>query len=328
MKSNFNFIKNYLNSALNKINKDSLLVILSQVSPGFTQKSISQKKNLFYQVETLIFGQSLSRALYPDRIIVGSSNNRLPNKLTKYYNKFSNKIIVTNYQTAELSKLSINLYLSSTVGITNTINEVSKKIGSNWSDLKEILQLDKRIGKFAYLNPGLGISGGNLERDHINFIKLSEKFNCNSILIKSLIENSTYQKNKFIKFIYSKRSIFDSFLIYGLTYKEGTHSTKNSISLDIISKFEKNKKIYYFDKNIKSNYNNINKKIKFYDFKMNNYYNFQAVVILHTPLYKHLEIIINQLNSNDKYFIFDPFKLINAPKLEKNIDDRSYYTIS
>ena len=28
--------------------------------------------------------------------------------------------------------------------------------------------LDKRIGKYAYLNPGLGISGGNLERDIVN----------------------------------------------------------------------------------------------------------------------------------------------------------------
>ena len=32
-------------------------------------------------------------------------------------------------------------------------------------NISKALKLDKRIGKYAYLKPGLGISGGNLERD-------------------------------------------------------------------------------------------------------------------------------------------------------------------
>ena len=38
---------------------------------------------------------------------------------------------------------------------------------------------DKRIGKYAYLNPGLGISGGNLERDlrtFQNFLKFNQHY--------------------------------------------------------------------------------------------------------------------------------------------------------
>ena len=43
--------------------------------------------------------------------------------------------------------------------------ELCERIGADWSDIAPALKLDKRIGPGAYLSPGLGIAGGNLERD-------------------------------------------------------------------------------------------------------------------------------------------------------------------
>ena len=54
--------------------------------------------------------------------------------------------ILLNYQSA------INLFLTSSITTTNTINELAK-INADWTDLKKILHLDKRIGKYAYLKP-------------------------------------------------------------------------------------------------------------------------------------------------------------------------------
>ena len=62
----------------------------------------------------------------------------------------------------------INSYLVSNVTLTNNLAEICKKLNLNWNKPKEALMLDKRIGKYAYLKPGLGISGGNLERDIVN----------------------------------------------------------------------------------------------------------------------------------------------------------------
>ena len=70
-----------------------------------------------------------------------------------------------NYKSAELTKIAINLYLSSTLTTTNFLARASKQINASWEDITKALKLDKRIGKYAYLNKGLGISGGNLERD-------------------------------------------------------------------------------------------------------------------------------------------------------------------
>ena len=48
------------------------MVILSQIKPGTINKLKKRKDiKLFYQVETLIFGESVERALFPERIIVG-----------------------------------------------------------------------------------------------------------------------------------------------------------------------------------------------------------------------------------------------------------------
>ena len=47
------------------------MVILCQVYPGFTEQIKWNKEKLFYQVETLIFGNAIERALKPEQIIVG-----------------------------------------------------------------------------------------------------------------------------------------------------------------------------------------------------------------------------------------------------------------
>ena len=57
-----------------KIDKSIPIIILSQVPPGFT-RLLDLKRKLFYQVETLIFGEAMSRALHPERIIIGKKNN-------------------------------------------------------------------------------------------------------------------------------------------------------------------------------------------------------------------------------------------------------------
>ena len=41
----------------------------------------------------------------------------------------------------------------------------SEKTNADWRQIIPAIQLDKRIGKFVYLKPGLGLSGGNIERD-------------------------------------------------------------------------------------------------------------------------------------------------------------------
>ena len=194
-KSNLKIIKKNIGILKSKF-KNKNLVIMSQVKPGFTKRIIWNKEKLFYQVETLIFGKAFKRALNPERIILGVNRPEKINKdLKKFYSKFKCPVIKTDYNTAEITKISINLYLISSITTTNILSKIVKKIKGNWTDLEKALKLDKRIGKYAYLKPGLGISGGNLERDLYNIIEIAKENNISYDIFKLWKENSLNKKN-------------------------------------------------------------------------------------------------------------------------------------
>jgi len=117
---------------------------------------------LFYQVETLIFGQAVERALAPERVIVGCRDPKaaLPEPYSTYLKAFDCPILPMRYESAELSKISINVCLVASIGATNMMAELCEGIGADWSEIVPALRLDRRIGRHAYLAPGLGIAGG------------------------------------------------------------------------------------------------------------------------------------------------------------------------
>ena len=160
-KSNLLEIKKLIKKIVKIIKTECNLIILCQVPPGFTRSIKWPSNRLFYQVETLIFSNALERALFPERIIIGKSLNKMNKKYNFFLKKFKCPILEMNYESAELAKISINIFLISSVTSTNILSEISENIGANWLDISNALKLDKRIGKYAYLKPGLGISGGN-----------------------------------------------------------------------------------------------------------------------------------------------------------------------
>lgn len=264
-KSNLLEIKKLIKKITKGLKKKSNLIILCQVPPGFTRGINWPSQNLYYQVETLVFSNALKRALFPERIIVGSSQKKIDRKYNFFLKKFKCPILEMNYESAELTKISINIFLISSVTSTNILSEISENIGANWLDISNALKLDKRIGKYAYLKPGLGISGGNLERDLETFCNYSKFNNIYENYCKNIKKISSHRKSwnyiqfkKIIKNIKNLKTVG----ILGLTYKENTNSIKNSPSISFIEKIFRNKKfkINAFDPKIKklTNYKNVN----------------------------------------------------------------------
>ena len=108
--SHYYSLKKLIQKTSKVLNKKVALVILSQVQPGFTRNIKFDKKRLYYQVETLIFGQALKRALRPERIIVGCKNQKVKinSFFLKYLIKFSFPIVKMKYESAEFAKISIS----------------------------------------------------------------------------------------------------------------------------------------------------------------------------------------------------------------------------
>lgn len=310
--SSYNYINKIIKHLKNNVSdKNVPLVIMSQVNPGFTESIKWPKKYLFYQVETLIFGKAIERATNPERIIVGTyDGNKVLNKLyLKYLNNFKALKIFMRYQEAELTKMFINSFLVSDLILTNLLSSFCKKLNLDWENPKKALKLDKRIGKYAYLNPGLGISGGNLERDIENLNKINQKLNINSKLFNVFKDESVKQKN-WIKTIiskYKKNNIINKDAkigIIGISYKEGTNSIKNSPSIITIENLKKYK-IFCYDELL------FNTKIKKFDLewkKTEEIISFcDTLFIFHSSKNLLKKLLINKKIK----LLVDPYKIID-----------------
>lgn len=316
-KSNINIINKLIKKVTNNLNKKSCLIILCQVPPGFCQKINWTKAKLFYQVETLIFSDAQNRALFPERIIVGKFNKQLNKKYSFYLKRFKCPILEMNYQSAELAKISINMFLISNVTTTNLLSEVCEKIGANWDVVSQALRLDRRIGKYAYLKPGLGISGGNLERD-LETIKNFIKFNNIYVSYNNNLKNiSNYRKNWIylrVQKILEKNKKLKKIGVCGLSYKEGTNSIKNSPSIFFINKILKKNKfeINAFDPLIKKN--NQLKKVKIYE-HLDGFLKSSQLLIIATP-WKFIKKI-NLLKYKKIKYVVDPYNQFNFSQIQK-----------
>jgi len=228
--------------------ENSTLIVLSQVSPGYTRElskllyDIMKKKRiaLFYQVETLIFGKAVERSLRPERYMVGCMNPKaeLPLLMKAYLESFGCPIFKMRLESAELAKISINFFLAASVTTANTLAELCEKIGADWSEIVPTLRLDARIGPSAYLTPGLGIAGGNLERDLATYITLGAKHGVDDSLPRMILNHSFHRKTWVLRTLHQhvlSRINPSRIAVWGLAYKPNTKFVKNAPSLELIS---------------------------------------------------------------------------------------------
>jgi len=222
---------------------DAVVVILCQVPPGFTRALIDEypslASRLYYQVETLIFGAAVERALRPERYMIGCADPAapLPPAYKQWLDAFACPLLPMRYESAELAKIAINCYLVSSVSTTNTLAEICEHTGADWSEIAPALRLDRRIGPHAYLTPGLGIAGGNLERDLVTVRTLSAQHGTESGTVSAWQLNSRYRRDWALRKIHAlvfSQNPEARLAIWGLAYKQDTHSTKNSQSLALI----------------------------------------------------------------------------------------------
>jgi len=218
---------------------DALLVILCQVPPGFTRTVRRPVHTLFYQVETLIFGRAMERALHPERFIVGCARPEapLPDALSAFLAAFDCPVLPMRYESAELAKISINMCLVASISAANTLAEICENVGADWSEIVPSLRLDRRIGEHSYIQPGLGIAGGNLERDLATVLRLAEAHQTDGGVVSAWVANSKHRKSWVRRVLDREILAADPGArlgVLGLAYKENTASTKNAPALALL----------------------------------------------------------------------------------------------
>jgi UDPglucose 6-dehydrogenase len=176
----------------------------------------------------------------PERYIIGCAvpERPLDPRLAAVLGAYGCPILPMRYESAELAKISINMCLVASIAVANTLAELCETIGADWSEITPALKLDRRIGPYSYLTPGLGIAGGNLERDLATVERLAAEHGTDVSIVRAWLENSRHRRDWAARAI--RRAVLDTkpdatVGVWGLAYKENTHSTKNSPSLATIA---------------------------------------------------------------------------------------------
>jgi UDPglucose 6-dehydrogenase len=241
--SNLDAVRDLIDAARDHLAADTTLVVMSQVPPGFTRGVADRLRHdrvqVYYWVETLVFGDAVRRATRPERIIVGCSDPHvlLPSALADGLAVFDCPVLPMVYESAELTKTAINLYLAGSVTYANTLSDLCESLGARWDEMVPALRLDARIGPAAYLRPGLGIAGGNLERDLVTLSGLCSAGGVDATYIDALIAYNDRRLEWVHRQLRARvlgAGTAPNLAVWGLTYKKNTRSTKNSPSLRVI----------------------------------------------------------------------------------------------
>ncbi|MDQ1648033.1 MAG: UDPglucose 6-dehydrogenase [Frankiaceae bacterium] len=123
---------------------------------------------LAWNPEFLREGWAVQDTLHPDRLVVGIEPGGHGEAVLRevYAPLLAEDIpmVVTDYATAELVKVSANAFLATKISFINAMAEVCEVTGADVKQLSKALSFDTRIGG-RFLHAGLGFGGGCLPKD-------------------------------------------------------------------------------------------------------------------------------------------------------------------
>ena len=318
------------NEISNSINKFKIIVNKSTV-PVTTgdelEKIISKKVNKKYfsvvsNPEFLREGEAIRDFIYPDRIVIGSNDNKSQKILKNLYSPLISKgakFISTKRRAAELIKYASNAFLATKITFINEIANLCEKTGIDVEDISIGIGLDKRIGS-RFLRAGPSYGGSCFPKDTKAIVSTAEKFKTDLSIIKSVIKSNHKRSellSKRVNLILKSKIKNKVVSFLGVTFKANTDDMRDSSSLKLIPFLsKKGAKIKYYDptgskeefkklKNVEFS-NSIKESIKGSD-----------IVIIHTEWNDFKSINFKKFSKNKKLIIYDMRNIYSPNKIKK-----------
>lgn len=232
------------------ISPQTLIVISSQIPVGTCKKiieklrKVGKKNELCYVPENLRLGDAITSFLKPERIVIGLSSDLIKKRAGDLFSQIHTKKIYMNLESAEMTKHTMNSYLSTLISFSGEISDICEKVGANAVDVMNALKTEKRVSPFAPIMPGLGFGGGTLARDVQILRGVGSKNKVKTEVLNAVlsvnIQRMQYVTNKLKTLLgtLGKKKI----AFFGLVYKAGTDTLRRSLTLQIIDQI-KNKNV-------------------------------------------------------------------------------------
>jgi UDPglucose 6-dehydrogenase len=256
---------------LGKIITDyKVIVDKSTVPVGTSEKVynaiVANSKTEFAVVsnpEFLREGYAVSDFMKPDRVVIGTSDDRAKKILEGLYRPFvrqGNPIYFMDEKSAELTKYAANSFLATKITFMNEIANFCELVGADVDKVRIGIGSDDRIGK-RFLFPGIGYGGSCFPKDVQALVKSGKEHNFDFEILNSVIKVNEHQKTKLfpkIKNFFRGDLKGKKIAIWGLAFKPDTDDIREAPALYLINLLlEEGANIVAFDPEAMENVKNL-----------------------------------------------------------------------
>ncbi len=190
--------------------------------------------------EFLREGCAVDDLLNPDRIVIGSNDDRALALMQKIYEPFVAPVLVTDINSAELIKHAANSFLALKISYINAVANICEASGADVEKVAEGIGMDKRIGR-SFLNAGLGYGGSCFPKDIKAFIHISETLGQPFGLLKEVERINADQLDRFLNKIREKLWVLreKKIALWGLAFKQNTDDVRESVAIKLAQRMLK-----------------------------------------------------------------------------------------
>ncbi len=192
--------------------------------------------------EFLKEGAAIEDFMRPDRIIIGTTNPAVKEKMAQLYSPFmrrGNRILFMSPASAEMTKYAANTMLATRISFMNEISALCEKVGANVEQIRQGIGSDSRIGR-SFLFPGVGFGGGCFPKDIRALIHTGTEYGVEMMIAKSVQQVNINQQERFAKRIedyFAGRADRTVLAVWGLSFKAKTDDVRESPAIYCIKKF-------------------------------------------------------------------------------------------
>ncbi len=190
--------------------------------------------------EFLKEGAAIEDFMRPDRIIVGSDDERATQVMRTLYGPFQRnheRLLVMDVRSAELTKYAANAMLATRISFMNELANLAERLGADIEHVRLGIGSDPRIG-YHFLYAGIGYGGSCFPKDVKALIHTARSAGAEARLIAAVEEVNERQKSVLARKIVARlgeRLEGRRIAIWGLAFKPNTDDMREAPSLVLIS---------------------------------------------------------------------------------------------
>jgi UDPglucose 6-dehydrogenase len=199
----------------------SILQVLERVSG----RKVGPELGLCYNPAFIALGDVINGLLHPDFVLIGESDKKAGDILEGLYRRVVGphaNIARMNFVNAELTKISVNTYVTMKISFANMLGEICDRLeGSDVAVVANAIGRDSRIGA-KYLKPAVGYGGPCFPRDTNAFGRVAHLVGGNADLALATDKINRRQVSRLIEIVSEMIPIGGSAAVLGLSYKPFT----------------------------------------------------------------------------------------------------------